>query len=235
MSNVENVINTCMSIIYKTTNTCNGKIYVGKAKVNDPTYLGSGSILAQAIKKYGRQSFKKEVLEECNDHNVDEREIYWISMLNSTNHKIGYNITCGGTGGDTTTNHPDKSSIVSKRAHGITNWHQSLSADEREKRSKKISSSKKGKSNGHNGFKHSDQTKELIRKNQPQKTKEWRQSHASAMAKRRGKPFTQKYKPVIINEIEYPSVKHAMEALEITHRATFYNRVKKGIITLEYK
>jgi group I intron endonuclease len=224
-----------MSIIYKTTNTSNGKIYVGKAKINDPMYLGSGIILAQAIKKYGQQSFKKEVLEECNDHNVDEREIYWISRLDSTNRKIGYNIASGGTGGDTTTHHPDKSSIISKRAHGITYWHQTLSDDEKERRSKKISSSKKGKSNGHVGFKHSDRTKELIRKNQPKKTEVWRQSHARAMAKRRGKPFTQKYKPVIINEIEYPSVKHAMEALGILHRATFYNRVKKGIITLEYK
>jgi len=55
------------------------------------------------------------------------------------------------------------------------------------------------------------------------------------MSKRRGIPFTQKYKSVIVDNIEYPSVKHAIESLNIKHRATFYNRVKRGIIKLEYK
>jgi hypothetical protein len=49
-----------MSIIYKTTNSINGKIYIGKAKFNDPNYLGSGILLAKAIKKYKRESFIKE-------------------------------------------------------------------------------------------------------------------------------------------------------------------------------
>ena len=44
-----------MSIIYKTTNTKNGKIYIGKSSIDNPLYLGSGIILNQAIKKYGRQ------------------------------------------------------------------------------------------------------------------------------------------------------------------------------------
>jgi group I intron endonuclease len=235
MSNVENVINSCMGIIYKTTNITNGKIYVGKDKNNNPNYLGSGVILEQAIEKYGRQSFQKEVLEECNDTIVDSREIYWIAKLNSTDNKIGYNITSGGTGGDTTTNHPNKKDIINKRNHGLTNWHKSLSESERIARGEKISDSKKGKSNGHTGFSHKEESKELIRKNQPAKTDEWRAAHATAMSKRQGKPFTQKYKPVIVNDIEYPSIKHAIESLGIKHRATFYDKVKRGIIKLEYK
>jgi hypothetical protein len=55
------------------------------------------------------------------------------------------------------------------------------------------------------------------------------------MSKKKGKPFTQKYKPVIINNIEYPSVKHAMIALDIKHRATFYNMVKQQKIQVIYK
>ena len=224
-----------MSIIYKTTNITNGKIYVGKDKNNNPNYLGSGVILEQAIEKYGRQSFQKEVLEECDDTIVDSREICWIAKLNSTDNKIGYNITSGGTGGDTTTNHPNKKDIINKRNHGLTNWHKSLSESERIARGEKISDSKKGKSNGHTGFRHKEESKELIRKNQPAKTDEWRELHATAMAKRQGKPFTQKYKPVIVNDIEYPSIKHAVESLGIKHRATFYDKVKRGIIKLEHK
>ena len=235
MSNVENVINNYMSIIYKTTNIKNGKIYVGKDKINNPNYIGSGVILEQAIQKYGRQSFQKEILEECDDSVVDIREIYWIAKLKSTDNRIGYNITNGGSGGDTTTNHPNKKDIVNKRNSGIKNWHKSLSESERSARGKKISDSKKGKSNGRTGSAHRAESKELIRKNQPIKTDEWRELHATAMAKRKDKPFTKKYKSVIVNEVNYPSVKHAIESLGIKHRATFYDRVKRGIIKLEYK
>jgi group I intron endonuclease len=235
MSNVENVINSSMGIIYKTTNIKNGKIYIGKDKNNNPSYLGSGVILEQAIQKYGRSSFQKEIIEECDDTAVDSREIFWIAKFNSTNNKIGYNITNGGTGGDTTSNHPDKKTIISKRNNGLKKWHNSLTEDARVARGKKISASKKGKSNGHTGLKHREETKELIKNNQPAKTDEWRKSHATAMAKRKDKPFTKKYKPVIVNDVEYPSIKHAIESLGIKHRATFYDKVKRGIIKLDYK
>ncbi len=92
-------------VVYKTTNLVNGKIYVGKDSKNKPTYLGSGMILKQAIEKYGKENFKKEILEYCSDLEIlEEREIYWISELNSI--EDGYNITIGGTGGDTKTNNP---------------------------------------------------------------------------------------------------------------------------------
>jgi len=224
-----------MSIVYKTTNIKNGKIYIGKSNADNPLYLGSGIILNQAIKKYGKQYFVKEVLEECDNSIVDAREKHWISLLKSTDRNIGYNITNGGTGGDTVSNHPQKNNIVKRRNNSVKKWHDSLTEDERVARGRKISNSKKGKSNGHEGHKQSEETKQRIRENQPKKTEEWKQSHDAAMSKRRGIPFTQKYKSVIVDNIEYPSVKHAIESLNIKHRATFYNRVKRGIIKLEYK
>lgn len=88
--------------IYKTTNKINGKIYIGKNATDDPDYLGSGQYLKRAIKKYGRQHFIKETLETCSDEKaLDERERYWIAFYRSTNREIGYNLTDGGTGGDT--------------------------------------------------------------------------------------------------------------------------------------
>ena len=90
--------------IYKTTNLLNGKIYIGKRvyrKKDDSWYLGSGIYLNRAIKKYGRENFKKEILEWCNDKtHLCKREIYWIEQFNATNPEIGYNLSLGGDGGN---------------------------------------------------------------------------------------------------------------------------------------
>jgi len=135
--------------------------------------------------------------------------------------------------------HPQKSEIISKRQEGIKRWHDSQTEEEKIVRAKTISQSKKGKSNGHLGFTHSLETKEKIRlsnilvdrSNNP----EWREKHAISMEKRRGIPLAKKYKPVIIDEIEYPSVKDALIALGITHRAIFYKKIKEGKLKVIYK
>ena len=85
-------------VIYKTTNLVNGKFYIGKDSKNDPSYLGSGDKLKNAIKKYGRENFKKKILEECTSKTIDQREIYWIKETKALSR--GYNIAIGGQGGD---------------------------------------------------------------------------------------------------------------------------------------
>lgn len=88
-------------IIYKTTNIINNKIYIGQDSKNNPNYLGSGFKLLKAINKYGKENFKKEILQECNSKNeLNECEKHWIKKLKSTNPNIGYNIVDGGQGGN---------------------------------------------------------------------------------------------------------------------------------------
>lgn len=100
-------------VIYKTINLINGKYYVGKDEKNNPEYLGSGLLLNKAIKKYGKENFKKEILEICvNRKELNEREIYWIENLDAT--KKGYNIALGGSGGDTYSNNPKLPTIIKK-------------------------------------------------------------------------------------------------------------------------
>lgn len=91
-------------IIYKTLNLINNKIYIGKDKHNDPNYIGSGRLLRAAVKKYGAQNFRKDILEYCDDNDMlNRQERYWIAYYNSTDKSIGYNMTDGGEGGNTRT------------------------------------------------------------------------------------------------------------------------------------
>ncbi len=113
-------------VIYKTTNLTNGKYYIGLDTKNRPEYLGSGKILKQAIKKSGREQFKKEILEECKTiEELRSREVYWISYYNSTDPRFGYNITEGGQGGDIYTNNPDKDLIIEK-LRGRVPWNKGI-------------------------------------------------------------------------------------------------------------
>lgn len=94
--------------IYKITNLINNKIYIGKDTTSDSNYFGSGLLINRAFKKYGMENFIKEVIDETEDYiELSKKEIYWIEKYNSTNREIGYNISKGGDGGDTLSNHPD--------------------------------------------------------------------------------------------------------------------------------
>jgi hypothetical protein len=87
-------------VIYKITNLINGKIYIGQTKsvgIRFKCYWGSGKLIRLAIKKYGKENFKKEIIEECNTkEELNIREIFWIKELN-TKAPNGYNILKGGS------------------------------------------------------------------------------------------------------------------------------------------
>lgn len=53
-----------MYTVYKVTNNINGKFYIGVHKTDNPhdSYMGSGLAVRRAISKYGKDSFRKEVL-----------------------------------------------------------------------------------------------------------------------------------------------------------------------------
>jgi group I intron endonuclease len=87
-------------IIYKTTCIINGKIYVGQTISKDLHYLGSGTKITDAIKKYGRENFKRETLKECDNQKLlDVWEMVFIKKLRATNPRIGYNILPGSANG----------------------------------------------------------------------------------------------------------------------------------------
>lgn len=101
-----------MYYIYKITNIVNNKIYIGqvynktiydrfKRHCADASPLAP-SYIDRAINKYGSDNFVVEEIDTAeNKEELNNKEKYWISFYNSTNHNIGYNLTDGGDGGNT--------------------------------------------------------------------------------------------------------------------------------------
>lgn len=86
-------------VVYLTINLINKKKYIGKDSNNNPNYLGSGVYLKQAIKKYGKDNFKKIIIEKVTDiSKLNEREEYWINIFNAYLDKNYYNLTEKGKG-----------------------------------------------------------------------------------------------------------------------------------------
>ena len=93
-----------MFYIYKSTNKVNNKFYIGRCKgsIKNREYKhwwyavnkNSNMPFPNALRKYGRDSFVWEIIEETDESNNGQREVYWISKL-----KPEYNATLGGDGG----------------------------------------------------------------------------------------------------------------------------------------
>lgn len=92
--------------IYKITNKINGKVYIGqsrdiknrirvhkydfqKNKHHNPHFQKSWN-------KYGKDNFKFEIIEECEENELNKNEQYWINFYNSFDSNLGYNLTNGG-------------------------------------------------------------------------------------------------------------------------------------------
>jgi hypothetical protein len=84
-------------ILYRTTNLVNDKTYIGIHKTNnlDDGYIGSGKALLNAVKKYGKERFKREILEFCNSYDelLELEKLYvnidWIKDESNYNLKTG--------------------------------------------------------------------------------------------------------------------------------------------------
>lgn len=96
--------------IYKIVNILNNKIYIGKSsdiekrwkehiRLSKSEHSRRKSPIHKAINKYGKENFRFEIIKECLFEEMDALEIYYIKEYNSTNRKIGYNVTNGGDGG----------------------------------------------------------------------------------------------------------------------------------------
>jgi len=169
--------------IYETTNLVNGKKYIGQKKSNKFTnYLGSGKIICQAIKKYGKENFEVKLIEECiSQEHLNEKEIYWIDFYNAVENKKYYNISFGGSSpmkyrkhteehkqkiseGLKKSNHPlhgsHHSEETKKKMSNSWNYEKHFNDEIRKKRSNSLS----GEKNPFYGKCHSEETKKKMSK-----------------------------------------------------------------------
>lgn len=96
---------TWCGIIYKITNLINDKIYIGQTKnsikkrFNQHIYCTNKTVITTAIKKYGKENFKIEQIDQAdNESELDEKERYWIDEFKCISPN-GYNIATGGKSG----------------------------------------------------------------------------------------------------------------------------------------
>ena len=86
--------------LYKITNKLNGMYYIGvhQTKNLNDGYMGSGTLIQEAIEKYGSENFEKEILEFFNnskDMYSREKEIVNNEFINNNQ---TYNMIVGGYG-----------------------------------------------------------------------------------------------------------------------------------------
>ena len=132
--------------IYLTTNLINNHKYLGKHYgYLDDDYLGSGNLIKAAIKKYGKENFKKEILHISKDaeenSSIEHLLIVQLQLVDDPNF---YNLSAKVDGFDKT---------------------QNKDYTKTEEFRKKMSEVTKGDKNGMYGRHHTEESKKLMSEN----------------------------------------------------------------------
>lgn len=156
-----------MNFVYLTTNLKNGKQYVGSHHTQNENdgYLGSGRIFLKAVKKYGKENFKREILKEC-DEIIEARKLeeYYINEF-ETLIPNGYNAAPkGGIGFKGAFQSAYTKEKMSKAAKNRTSEQCSMFGKTHSEETKKLMSEKaKKRSSNMKGKKHSEETKKKMK------------------------------------------------------------------------
>lgn len=133
-----------MHFIYRTTCLVNGKTYIGQHKhnCNDKYYLGSGVIIKKAIKKYGKDNFVREILQD----NLTSVGANFCEKLFISTENPEMNIAKGGQ---------------------VCGWNKEVKMSDEQKRKLSmahLNSAKKHNSGRRSGYKHTEEWKKEISK-----------------------------------------------------------------------
>ena len=146
----------CKNVIYCYVNLIDSKKYVGqtstKLKYRHYQHLRDKNrrkdYFHNAIKKYGIENFKLEILHIGDKYSLDLLEIYYIEKWNLLDNKYGYNLKTGGSSGKHTDNTKQKMSNYAKNRTEEHRLH--------------LSESLKGEKNPHKGKTISDDNKQKM-------------------------------------------------------------------------
>lgn len=168
-----------MTGIYKIVNIVTKDVYIGKSidiehrfkdhmselRNNQKQY---NEFFQRSFNKYGESNFKLEILEECEEHELNDKEIYWIAEYRKNYPFRLYNVSDGGDGGRM----PDD--IIAKNKIKISN---------RNKGNPKLSHP--GKSNPMYGKHHTEESKRLISEHRKGKSSWLKGKHISEEVKQK--------------------------------------------------
>ena len=163
--------------IYKLTSPSN-KVYIGqttnlkdrKRCLKNPNKRYAGIVLMNAIKKYGIENFKYEIIIQIYDSDkyklrdrLDELEIYYIKKYNS--YKKGYNMTVGGSGSTGCFQTEESRKKISEKSTGrVGSMLGRRLTEEQRKKVSDFAKTRIGNKNPFYGKVHSEESKQKIGK-----------------------------------------------------------------------
>ena len=166
-----------MGYVYKITNTINNKAYIGistrepeKGRVREHLSGKGNRIIANAVKKYGKDAFTYEILEaNVFDEFLPDLEVAYIAKFNTVR-PHGYNLTYGGEVGKELSRETRLKISISLKGSNNSNFGKKFSTEHR----RKIAEARKGKkhtaqaiqkmSEAKKGKKHTAQTRQKMSK-----------------------------------------------------------------------
>lgn len=154
--------------IYKTTNQLNGKYYIGMHSTSNlkDGYIGSGKHLKRAIKKYGIENFKIEILEYCDTRELLVEREKCIVNSSLISEPLCMNLRTGGAGGFSGDVHKAKflASSVPTRFPLQPSWYTKDNKQKVSESLKKRHAEGRYKNIPRNGFKGKQHSEETIKK-----------------------------------------------------------------------
>lgn len=156
--------NNPYGFIYITTNMVNGMKYLGQRKFyrDWKSYLGSGKTLLQAIQKYGKENFVRNIVCICNSPSELNQTEYDLSIfLNVVESSDWYNLKYGGDSMEGYSPPPEVRAKISKANKGKPAPNKGMPMSEEAKRKQREAQS--GEKSAWYGRKHTDETKQKIR------------------------------------------------------------------------
>ena len=156
--------------VYEITNLVNGMKYIGKrtckCSIEDDNYMSSSSLVKKAIKKYGIENFKKDIIFICEtEEEAYKKEEYYIALKNAVVDRNYYNLCGGGKGiGSGENNHRFGKKITERHRKILieSNKGKVMSDESKLKMSKYWKGKRVGESNPFYGKTHTEEARKKM-------------------------------------------------------------------------
>lgn len=233
-----------MSLVYLVTNEINGHMYIGKTnstlkerkrKHYVDSKRGRQSAFCHALRKYPREVFKWEILEEgLSEEEALEREIYYIAEYNTYLDPQHNNMTPGGEGYALSDEIKQKISVANTGKKRTPEQNAKLSETKKKLGLKWTEEQRRNHIERRTGSKHKPETIEKMKS--IEKTDTWKENISKSLT---GKPKSEDHKKKLSEAmIEQVTIiaENSEERLIFNNRQEAYNHcIARGLTSTTYK